>query len=412
LAQAKVQLKLGAVCYACRSIGALPHNHPFVSWVAGMPGSGNDQPSIPLDSLQGDWVASRGEAIRVNGRTLTINGNAVMGGLKLTEDCQHVIGFGIYRVQVAEAAGGQIFWAAGPQEIIWRRAEEGEVDGRIGKMESATNNIGQGLAAAANTGGQGFSVNSERDAVLRLNALIERWRVGPLVRVRSCAICPDWTNRAQTGLSLDHVHYIATMIATTGFKSRRRGATVEEGAHDVPVLVRESLDTELGQGAWQKWREHISESPAFPPFFLENKRDFYCSLGNGHFSQALNLFRAGAEGLWTGQPYSVGTDDALREALDDGVEAVVLSNEMPTAERKFVSEMLNRAHGRTWRVGDDGQITIDGDVPAISGSQFVALSKVLDAEELSTLVRVKLGVDVDRTRTAASVEKETARSRL
>mmetsp|Transcript_72357 Transcript_72357/g.182526 ORF Transcript_72357/g.182526 Transcript_72357/m.182526 type:complete len:378 (-) Transcript_72357:95-1228(-) len=377
-----------------------------------MSNSGEDSPTIPLDSLQGDWVASRGEAVRVHGRTLTINGSAVPGGLKLTEDCQHVTGFSIYKVQAAEMPTGQVFWHAGPQEIIWRRAEQGEVEGRIGKMEEATNSIGQGLAAAANTGGQGFSVNSERDAVLRLNSLIERWRVGPLVRVRSCDICPDWTNRAQTGLSLDHVHYIATLIAESGFKSRRRGATVEEGAHDVPVLVRETIDTDLGKGAWQKWREQVSEQPAFPPFFLDGKQEFYCSLGNGHFSQALNLFRAEAEGLWTGKSYKVRGDDALREALDDGVESVVLSNDMPTADRKFVSEMLNRAHGRTWRVGDDGQITIDGDVPAISGSQFVALSKVLDAEELSCLVRVKLGVDVDRTRTPVFEEKETTRSRL
>lgn len=377
-----------------------------------MPGSGDDQPSIPLDALQGDWVASRGEAIRVSGKALSINGNAVPGGLRLTEDCQRVVGFSIYKLQAAETANGQVFWHAGPQEIIWRRAEEGEVEGRIGSMEAATNNIGQGLAATANTGGQGFSVNSERDAVLRLNALIERWREGPLVRVRSSEICPDWTNRAQTGLSLDHVHYIATMIATSGFKSRRRGTTVEEGAHDVPVLVRERMDTELGRGAWQKWREQISEQPAFPPFFLDGKQEFFCSLGNGHFSQALNLFRAQAEGLWTGEPYTVGDDDALREALDDGVEAVVLSNQMPTAERKFVSEMLNRAHGRTWRVGGDGQINIDGDVPAISGSQFVALSKVLDAEELSTLVRVKLRVDVDRSGEAIFEGKEAARSRL
>jgi len=31
----------------------------------------------------------------------------------------------------------------------------------------------------------------------------------------------------------------------------------------------------------------------------------------------------------------------------------------------------------------------------MAGSQFVALSKVLDAEELSCLVRQKLGLDVD-----------------
>mmetsp|Transcript_116691 Transcript_116691/g.371235 ORF Transcript_116691/g.371235 Transcript_116691/m.371235 type:complete len:368 (+) Transcript_116691:59-1162(+) len=358
------------------------------------------EPTLALQDLQGDWVASRGEAVRVAGREVTINGNPMPGGLKLSpSDASRVTGFGIYRVQAEIASDGQVLWHAGPQEIIWRRAKEGEVKERITRFDSITNTAGIGLAAAANTAGAGFGVNSEREAVVKLNLLIEKWRVGPLLRVRSCDICPDWTNRAQTGLSLDHVHYIATMIAQQGFKSRRRGLTVAQGAHDVPVLVRETADTELGGGAREKWREHVGETPGFPPFLLDGKREFFCSLGNGHFSQALNLFRTEAKGLWIDGNYSVGGDGALREALEEGVESVVLSNKMPVHERKFVSEMLNRASGRTWRVGADGQIDIDGDVPAQSMSMFVALSKVLDAEELSTLVRVKLGVDVDRSGT-------------
>lgn len=355
------------------------------------------EPSVPVAALQGDWVASRGEAVQVSGSDVAINGREVSGGLKLSPtDSTRVVGFSIYRVQAEMTEDGRVLWHAGPQELIWRRAAQDEVRDRITRFDSITSTASVGLAAAANTGGAGFGVNSEREAVAKLNALIERWRVGPLVRVRSCDICPDWTNRAQTGLSLDHVHYIATLIVQEGFKSRRRGVTVAQGAHDVPVLVRETSDTPLGRGALEKWRQHIAETPGFPPYMLEGKHELFCSLGNGHFSQALNLFRAGSRGLWIGDNYNVGDDMALSEALEDGVESVVLSNEMPENERKFVSEMLNRQSGRTWRVGDDGQVHIDGDVPAHSMSQFVALSKVLDAEELGSLVRIKLGVDVDR----------------
>jgi len=92
----------------------------------------------------------------------------------------------------------------------------------------------------------------------------------------------------------------------------------------------------------------------------------------------------------------VDGDEALREALDDGVESVVLSRDMPTSDRRFVSEMLNRSHGRQWHVSDDGRVHVEEEAgAAAASSQFVALSKVLDAEELSCLVRQKLGVDVD-----------------
>merc|ERR1711972_1052957 len=176
------------------------------------------------------------------------------------------------------------------------------------------------------------------------------------------------------------------MIATRGFKSRRRGIRSEDGAHDVPILVRESVDSDLGRGALAKWREHTAQNPAFPPFLLDGKRSFFCSLGNGHFSQALNLFRTAAQSLWIDRRYEVVDDDALREALDEGVDSVVLSSKMPVSDRKFVSDMLNRSHGRQWHVGDDGHVEIGGDMPMVAGSQFVALSKVLDAEELSCLV--------------------------
>lgn len=353
--------------------------------------AGDEKPSVALEELQGEWKASRGEAVVIVGKEISINGRPMPGGLKLSADGARVVGFSIYGLRPGQAGNAeQICWQAGAQEIIWRRAAAGEVQDTVARMTSAITSQGEGLAAAT------LGHASEHALVVRLNELLERWRVGPLVSVRSCDVCPDWTNRAQTGLSLDHVHYVAAMIGREGFRSRRRGWRTEQGAHDVPVLVREKASSPLGRAALDKWRAAVANEPAFPPFLLEGRSAFFCSLGNGHFSQALNLFRTRSRSLWTGQPYEVGGDDALREALDEGVDSLVLSCDMPAGDRKFVSEMLNRAHGRQWNVGDDGQVSIEGDIPSVKGSQFIALSKVLDAEELSTLVRVKLGVDVNR----------------
>mmetsp|Transcript_153307 Transcript_153307/g.491599 ORF Transcript_153307/g.491599 Transcript_153307/m.491599 type:complete len:364 (+) Transcript_153307:150-1241(+) len=345
--------------------------------------------SVPLEDVQGQWVASGGTVVEVGGAALTMNGMPFGGGLKLDpEDARLVLGYGIFQAVSVDATAGTATWLApGPMELLWRRSCDQEIRERTEQMKARMNE------RAATCGGQAFNVGSELEAVQRLNELMDRWREGPLVRVRSCDICPDWTNRAQTGLSVDHVHYLASQIAAEGFRSRRRGA---EPSHDVPVVLREdSEDSEMGCAALERWRS-VAGTCGFPPFLLDGKREFFCSLGNGHFSQALNLFRTGAQGLFSGRWYEIGSDAALQEALDDGIDSIVLSREMPVEDRRFVSEMLNRNHGRTWHVGDDGNVTLDeGEHQGPAAEQFVALSKVLDAEELSCLVRWKLGVQPD-----------------
>ena len=72
----------------------------------------------------------------------------------------------------------------------------------------------------------------------KLSELIHRWREDRLVKVVSSNILPDCTNRERTGLSLEHVHYLATTFTTEGFRKR----TNNEG-HDIPVLVRENHST-------------------------------------------------------------------------------------------------------------------------------------------------------------------------
>lgn len=73
--------------------------------------------------------------------------------------------------------------------------------------------------------------NSETETE-KLAALISEWREpGALVRVPPAFVVPDSTNREHTQLSVEHIHYIASLMEK-GFKSRRPGST--EG-HDIPV---------------------------------------------------------------------------------------------------------------------------------------------------------------------------------
>merc|ERR1712217_159103 len=88
---------------------------------------------------------------------------------------------------------------------------------------------------------------------------------------------------------------------------------------------------------------------------------------------------------------------SLRRALDEGISSIILSADIPVEERSFIAEMLNKTHGRKWRVAENGKVEIE-DGEATQASQFVALSKVLDATELGLLVRIKMGVaEVDLT---------------
>lgn len=341
--------------------------------------------ALRADELNGTWVASRGETIVIYGDLFLINGLPARMGFKL--DNAVVVGFSIYFLKdvVRGAKVEEVVWQSKFSEYDqqrWTRVDRQEIDKRNALMNASL------LKTAAISGGVSFDNMSDAEAVLRLNALIKEWATGPLVKVRSCDVCPDSANRSHTGLAVEHVHFIATSIRSEGFKDRAAGGP---DVHDVPVLVLEQATSQLGAEAIEKWRMAVREQPAFPPFLLDGKAEVYCSLGSGHFSQALNLFRVQGRSLWSKERYMV-KQDSLRQALDDGIPSIVLSSEMPAGDRSFVAEMLNQTHGRKWRCNEDGKVEIE-DGEAAQASQFVALSKVLDATELGILVRAKMGVE-------------------
>ena len=109
---------------------------------------------------------------------------------------------------------------------------------------------------------------------------------------------------------------------------------------------------------------------------------------------------------------------ALRGAVELGLRSVVLTPETPRAARKRVSLLLNRAALDGFEVRaedgvcvliDDERVTTNGTSHARASerthgrgetrglSLFQSLSRTLDAEELSALVRIKHGIDLERS---------------
>ena len=123
-----------------------------------------------------------------------------------------------------------------------------------------------------------------------LKALLDRWRESPqsgerakvatsrvrqrgrckLLKVKSTDIVPDSSNRMHTGLSLDHIHYIASNIHIHGFREHVAGATAAERRargppHDIPVLVRGSLNCPIATASLRIWRETVAGEVRYPP---------------------------------------------------------------------------------------------------------------------------------------------------
>ena len=99
-------------------------------------------------------------------------------------------------------------------------------------------------------------------------------------------------NRGDTGLSVDHVHLIASSMLRHGFRARPLFGRAEIGPrgqpHDVPVLVEGGSSCLSAVQSLSHMREMCSGEPGFPrPSIKPTAVKWYCSLGNGHFTQAI-----------------------------------------------------------------------------------------------------------------------------
>lgn len=301
------------------------------------------------------------------------------------------------------------------RSVIWSKATDermvewtAQMDG-LGYTGSAKDPMKRGVEgcmAGSMDAGAGYKNKEQREGgsedtktkdareLKQLNDLIGKWREPGLHKIPPRLVIPDFSNRGHTGLSVEHVHYLASRFKEQGFK-RRVGNT----GHDIPVLIRDTPTSELGQKAIQNWRGKLdSDEKGFPPRAHYERcfrgGEIFTSLGNGHFNQALNLFLNECDSIYPDKPpYTIGTDAALREAVSLGPDALVLKNGIPLDERMIISRLLNSKREFKWNVGPDGSLRIDDAVEDTSHcTQFEAMSKVLDAVELDCLVRAELKV--------------------
>lgn len=235
-------------------------------------------------------------------------------------------------------------------------------------------------------------VDQDNEDLATLNRLLSEWREPGMFNVPPRQVVPDFSNRGHTGLSVEHVHYLATQFKEKGFQKR-----VGKKGHDIPVLIRDSPSSELGSKAVSNWRAKLDDEQGFPPRehyeTLFREVEMFTSLGNGHFNQALNLFLTESKSIYSKDNYVIGNDIELHQAVHVGVRALVLKNSIPLKDRETISKLLNSKREFAWDVNADGSLNILDAVEDTSAcKQFIALSKVLDAQELNCLVRAELGV--------------------
>lgn len=164
---------------------------------------------------------------------------------------------------------------------------------------------------------------SEEEKISRFNVVLARYREtdAPLLQIVSPRlVIPDATNRGNTGLSLAHAHHIACKMRDEGFMPRMGNGATATG-HDLPIVVRETIESVNGRESASKWKAQIRHKTFAP--FDDNANAFYTSLGNGHFFAALNLFRVGATCLFDNSQYVTGNDIHLTRAVRTGVQSVV-----------------------------------------------------------------------------------------
>lgn len=367
---------------------------------------------ITLETLQGPWVNSMGAKISVSGTEVTLNGVLMkMHPVNLDDDGLVVSVGRLWQmngwledeeIEFKESPSREVMQFA--RSVVWSRATDERMQewtkhmAGLGYTGSAANPLGRGIEGCCPGTSDAKAkvvrddVDQDKEDLATLNRLLSEWREPGMFNVPPRQVVPDFSNRGHTGLSVEHVHYLATQFKEKGFLKR-----VGNKGHDIPVLIRDSPTSELGSKAVSNWRAKLDDEPGFPPREhyekLFGEAEMFTSLGNGHFNQALNLFLTGSKSIYSGENYQIGDDIELDNAVHAGVRALVLRNSIPLRDRETISKLLNSKREFAWDVNEDGSLNIlDAAEDKSSCKQFIALSKVLDAQELNCLVRAELGV--------------------
>jgi hypothetical protein len=369
---------------------------------------------IVLETLQGEWVNSVGAKIKVEGSQVFLNGIPLAAHpLTFHEDGTTIKSIGKIWQLKGWMEDEKIEWKEAPslevaefaRSVVWTKATvekmiewNAQMKG-LGYAGSSSAPLSRGVEGCCpgtcDAKAKIFenSADQDKEELALLNRLVTEFRLPGLRKVPPALVVPDFSNRGQTGLSVEHVHYLAKSFRERGFIERQG-----DKGHDIPVLVEESTSTDLGKKSIENWRSRLAEEPGFPPKEHYEKLfggdgTMYCSLGNGHFNQALNLFANECKDIYGEHRYQVGNDRKLKDAIENGVHAIILRKQIPLRDREIISKLLNSKREYKWSVHADGTVDIsDSKEDTKQVKQFEAMSKVLDAVELNCLVRAELGV--------------------
>lgn len=341
---------------------------------------------ITLDVLQGSWLSGSGAHISIAGTEVHMNGFPMRQHRVELNDEGTVAGIGtLWRLDCWVDGGGIQFRSTTfsndmeARKEIWRREDAG--DKSILLKYGGSSSSGQ-LP-------EGYGNSKDAEDIALLTALITQWREDELCNVRPCMVIPDFVNRAQTGLGVELLHYIANSFKESGFRKRQG----KEG-HDIPVVVREPAGSPFHEEALASWKARVAEEEGFPPVHILDDEEMFTSLGNGHFFQALNLYAN--EWLAINQEgvrYVVNNDAFLAEAIQDGVPSIVLKHTTPRPVRTKLASLLNSKREFFWTLNDNGTVDVSKLEENISNcSQFEWLSRGMDSVYVNCLVRTHLGI--------------------
>jgi len=366
---------------------------------------------VTLEKLQGDWTASSGAKITVTGTDVILNGIPLAKHkVTLDESDGTVVSVGsLWQLDCWTPSKGVQFRCSSTRDNmmsaradVWTRstqvaAEQNERMKLLGYAGTVADPLGRGIEGCMpGTDGieQGYgdprlANEKDREEVSLLMALISQWREADLLKVRSQQVVPDATNRAQTGLGVELLHYIAGSMSTKGFQKRSG-----QHGHDIPVLVREPPGSQSREDAVKLWSTRVAEEEGFPPIRVKKDEEAFTSLGNGHFFQSLNLFDCQCRGINDDRVYIVGQDAALGDALAHGVPSIILRTATPRPVRAKIAALLNAKREFQWTLHEDGTVDTT-EMPEENTdycSQFEWLSKGMDAVQVDCLVRTHLGI--------------------
>jgi len=253
------------------------------------------------------------------------------------------------------------------------------------------------------------------DAVDALNRILAAWREPGLIPILPSRAFPDAVNRGGVGggVSIEHAHGIACAIVSNGFDER----------HDVPVVRRVSARALEDDPGYLRWVAHATANAAVlpDPRRAAAGEHAFATLGSTHFMLALRLIESDVASVF-GARVSYGVcrkERGVREAIEEGVPSVIIREDCPRDARKTLSRLLNSAEDLGFRLDPETgfavRVSRGGNNEAVRDlTVFEALSRTLDAEELSSLARVKYGLSLADAESGwvTVAAPEASRSRL